>query len=124
MREIKFRAWVQGHMYFNHSVSLGVNGTVHFLHNDGEWEVDLHKEVTLMQFTGLTDRNGKEIYEGDILKSWYSRDTTGKDIVYTHEVVQYEIKDYEGIAGFELLFPQNTEVIGNIYENPELTDKN
>jgi uncharacterized phage protein (TIGR01671 family) len=77
---------------------------------------------TIMQFTGLKDKKGNDIYEGDILKSWYSRDTTGKDIVHTQETVEYEIKQYEGDAGYELLFLDKAEIIGNVYQNPELLE--
>ena len=81
------------------------------------------KNINLMQFTGLTDKNGKEIYEGDIVKQ-----ITGdaEDETYISEgIIEYlgcgfslKIKDktYVSIRNFG----DNLEVIGNIYENPDL----
>ena len=77
-------------------------------------------EEYFMQYTGLKDKNGKEIYEGDILKSWYSRDTSGKDIVWTIYQIEYEITEGAGASGFQIEFLNNAEIIGNIYENPNL----
>jgi len=75
----------------------------------------------LMQFTGLQDKNGKEIYEGDILKSKY------------HTWIVLGLDFCEGFYGFTLKttvmdkiyladnsFQTSSEVIGNIYQNPEL----
>ena len=81
----------------------------------GQYGVD----YPLMQFTGLTDKNGKEIYEGDICKipsQWFHN--TPEDHVY-------EIEFYNGSFGkFNdgdwTVEPEDHEVIGNIYENPEL----
>jgi len=77
----------------------------------------------LMRFTGLKDKNKKEIYEGDILKSILSYN--GKEkilIVYWSEpVAGFMLNDINHSFGWEFgLSFRTLEVIGNIYENPEL----
>jgi uncharacterized phage protein (TIGR01671 family) len=76
-----------------------------------------------MQFTGLTDKNGKEIYEGDII---VESDFINDRSMFT--VVEYGHfdNDYEDIFGFKITSffeSEKVEVIGNIYENPELLTK-
>ena len=74
--------------------------------------VDEGQPVELMQFTGLLDKNGKEIYEGDILK--YRGKLSFNDPPF---VVEWQNDD----ARWTEFYPSNNfEVIGNIYENPEL----
>jgi uncharacterized phage protein (TIGR01671 family) len=93
------------------------------------------KEDVLMQFTGLKDTNGKEIYEGDVVKvSEPDEDSCmGKEFVYNCEVCFgggeyrgcFTLKCEEYYRGFALLgYSRNAEleVIGNIYENPELLE--
>ena len=72
--------------------------------------------VYVRQFTGLKDKNGKEIYEGDIVKSVYGNGY----IVF--EYIGFAIKSI-GSESIDFEFPSfylNCEIIGNIYENPEL----
>jgi hypothetical protein len=71
-----------------------------------------------MPFTGFKDIKGREIYEGDILSVWYSRDTTGKDIVRFNHTVEWE--ETNGFSGWSIPFLETAEVIGNVFENPEL----
>lgn len=124
MREIKFRAWhktwsalpvdksdwhrpnqkING-MQFVRGLWTSTHGRLHVELEDWKSGV-LDDQVELMQFTGLTDKNGKEIYEGDIL---------GTDI--GNVVVRWERQGW-----LPWIAPKGTqfEVIGNIYENPEL----
>ncbi len=118
MREIKFRAWNKGTKVMTYSVETSQEGFWAVMDGWGD-------DGIIQQFTGLKDKDGKEIYEGDVLR------------VESHGGVQIvEVKDNEGYAGFDFfkgeeLFPLtdytdmmgfdlNAEVIGNIYENPEL----
>jgi hypothetical protein len=79
-------------------------------------------EITLMQSTGLFDRNGKEIFEGDIVKM--SKDVYSEPTYY--EVVRHRGGAYRLESkqhGCELwLRHTDCEVVGNIYENPELLE--
>jgi uncharacterized phage protein (TIGR01671 family) len=112
MREIKFRGkgWVYGTYYCGVMYPTSFEG-----HYVGDWLVD---RATVGQFTGLLDKNGKEIYEGDILQYTYSRDTTGEDIVISKDAVEWEV--FGGTAGWNVQITMNREIISNIYENPEL----
>lgn len=97
------------------------------------WEENDFKKVnskTIGQYTGLKDKNGKKIFEGDIVKvfcdcdGWLSqkRYLNGK-VCYNQDFFDYEINYDEIRYGYdESLCNQsdNIEVIGNIYDNPEL----
>ena len=73
-----------------------------------------------MQFTGLTDKNGKEIYEGDILKEGRG----DSSFIYT-VIWRTGSWHVEGIGSTTFLksIVPDSAVIGNIYENPELLNK-
>ncbi|MCK5018558.1 MAG: hypothetical protein KAS32_15970 [Candidatus Peribacteraceae bacterium] len=76
-------------------------------------------EIELIQFTGLTDKNGVEIYDGDVISvDWNDeRCPIHNFIVKWNE--SYCLFDFEG--GCPLMDKYNFEVIGNIHKNPELT---
>jgi len=80
------------------------------------------KSFVAMQFTGLTDKNGKEIYEGDVLKiNLYDDEWVTKVRDYNGTlVIDVEGCDWNTTALSFLDDEAETEVIGNIYENPEL----
>jgi len=122
MREIKFRAWDTWESYSGQRL---VKEMVHF--ELGDMDEDyiigagtyLHKNVIVMQFTGLRDKNGKEIYEGDIL-AFDMKGVHPAQVVWRNGGFWVSVND----PGYEdrriVPCPESCEVIGNIYENPEL----
>lgn len=117
-REIKFRAWrkkskemcdVSEIDFTNSFVELWHDTTTDYTQN-------LLKDVELMQYTGLKDKNGKEIYEGDVVKF---ADWKPKVIEFgTCGFIGFGLKNTEKfLMNYD---SENLEVIGNIYENPDL----
>lgn len=80
------------------------------------------KDATIMQFTGLTDKNGVEIWEGDIVQ--YPDFYVGDSIVPSGiEVIEWELNGFNSILCFGYAeYPDYVEVIGNIFENPSLLE--
>ncbi len=125
MRQIKFRAWDKEKEKMFVPVRLtfikGIAGVTHAI---GDRDVNpKSNDYVVMQFTGLLDKNGKEIYEGDVLKGKlsYSNDD-GSDAGSEETIGKVEwdrIGWYCRVTDFYNA-PSNAEVIGNIYENPEL----
>lgn len=128
-RIIKFRAWdgiriTTSGIMFNCSTSI--------------LQVPDGSQMKLMQFTGLFDNSGKEIYEGDILKvEWQTPSTGGyfqmSDSYCEHEEILSVCWDYDGFAYLKQDGKYFTlsrkgkhriEIIGNIYDNPELLTPN
>ncbi len=129
MREIKFRAWDKKEKkildwFFIHGIYQRIDKEKPIGLNifDG---IDERKVIDfeLMQFTGLKDKNGKEIYEGDLIK--YSAPAI-RDEIYTivwrstEWQTRFQKKSKSGGLTDIGLNSARGEVIGNIYENPEL----
>lgn len=82
--------------------------------------------VTIQQFTGLKDKNGQEIYEGDIVKfrsyeDWGDREGhIGLYPIIWRDVENYDYYFAGWSAGYHGSIPKIVEVVGNIFENPEL----
>lgn len=141
MREIKFRAWDDLEQRFwtlKDGGETSGDGSVQYFGNEqGVLEMGRLEEIdtglgtafeftafSLMQFTGLTDKNGREIYEGDILTGGILHMTSG--VRLSNESVATTVTFRDGMFKLGkvslLSFHKNAEVIGNIYENPELLE--
>jgi len=126
MREIKFRAWDKKSEYM---YDPDDNNMEMFMYLDGllYYDGDPTENYILMQYTGLKDKNGKEIYEGDIVKAKLNGSFIG---VVVYERGSFKIEEKMDIKNrpYILLEQWNqedwktTEVLGNIYENPELIE--
>ena len=81
-------------------------------------EEELFENIILMQSTGLHDKNGKEIFEGDIFKAPFDIGPAGFSMC--KGVVEYDLE--QGYQ-WQYLLLSELEIMGNIYENPELLEK-
>ena len=87
-------------------------------------KIDEVIQETIGQYTGLTDKNGKKIFEGDVIKCISRFDA--KDMVVIFEKAEFHLvdcqryKNYTECCGYRYFGTLETEVIGNIHDNPEL----
>jgi len=127
MREIKFRVWDEQtkKMWFTNPlkgelpIKIIVGNYIRFDFSNSYGENPNFKRI-LMQFTGLLDKNGKEIYEGDIL----SADGMFNDFI-VFEDGGFNLDGGESAENllYQLEYYGNIEIIGNIYENSSLLDR-
>jgi uncharacterized phage protein (TIGR01671 family) len=119
MRELKFRAWDESQRYMAYQGTPDLETIQSFMHHFSDKE--------LMQFTGLSDKFGKDIYEGDIIGDWFEVDGNmeqSRQTVYFDERLGGWMLDFSfnqdrtiSVSLYAELADFNYEVLGNIYEN-------
>lgn len=122
MREVLFRVRDNGRWYYGLPLHISkTNVQFEGVDENGE-KVNslLNEKDTLGQFTGKTDKNGKKIFEGDIVE--YQFDEIGKQRAIVYWNVAYAGFLLNPLANFQFTKLEDGEVIGNIYDNPELLE--
>ena len=119
MNRLKYRVWItpwgsdtSPYMYYIKDLHLGAA--------IGNWERGGYKDAVFQQYTGLKDKNGTLIYEGDILNCKYADQEVTEAISYSEDYSSFthgEQALWRGWIG-------EAEIIGNIFENPELIKTN
>ena len=131
MREIKFRAWLKEEKKMVNVETIDfTDKSIQYLEKNEFINAYLLRrmifdDIELMQYTGLKDKNGKEIYEGDIL---FFRDENMKYVVVWQDaafiIKSIEIRKYSE----KMCWLDDTEIcceiVGNIYENKNLLEEN
>ena len=130
MREIKFRAWSICMNRFLDLTMLEIkNGEVVGIYDDGDY-IGLDKsDITIMQYTGLIDKYGMEIYEGDIVsfvditdtENGYSESNCIGVVRWDKRTVSFDVTNRLSAKPYEVM-DEECAVIGNVYENPELLE--
>lgn len=126
MRTIKFRAVFKGDndkweedrkmMFYQQEIDCDLK----FVYRDFMYDFDipfLDTNWILMQYTGFKDKNGKEIYEGDLCRA-----DSGETTEVLFEQGCFFVRRIQVDNELALMIDNSLEVIGNIYENPELLD--
>lgn len=131
MRTIKFRAWV-----VPQDIEGVMKGGEPYMATQGDGDIETlqsfmfhySEEKNLMQYVGLKDKNGKEIFEGDIITYMGWGIPTKSKIVFNEAIAsfQHSYPNMDSHWVTDTLYNHESkkyEVIGNIYENPELLSK-
>ena len=134
MREIKFRAWLKEDRKMEDVKTMDfTDKTIRCLKKNEFINAYLLRRVSfddveLMQYTGLKDKNGKEIYEGDIVlikldetSTWYKTVVGFKKGAFIANLIDKEDYVYIFHHGFT---GDDFEIIGNVYENKNLLEEN
>ena len=125
MRELKFRAWnlKNKQMWYDGGhidLSLSLDGE---LYTNDAYYSPVKDEFIIMQYTGLKDVNGKEIYEGDVIRLRDSIACIEHDDKHTGFRFRW-VDNQSHLGGTTwhegMLYVMEYEIIGNIYENPDI----
>ena len=115
MKEIKFRVWDKYDNEMKYDAQDTYDYIVNNIMEDCFGDVLKSERYEVMQYIGIKDKNGKEIYEGDILLD--DETNTPLKVYFNENDAKFAISNE---PQFPMEWLQDLEILGNIYENPEL----
>lgn len=124
----KFRAWTEEGEVMYYDVYPFKDDTLLLSYDGIAFDEVPASDFILMQSTGLKDKNGKEIFEGDVVKYEVGRNTYMEEVAYDKNFAGFGVRDAKAIVVFtfgeiaEDINLTSLEVIGNIWENPGLLE--
>ena len=122
----EFRAWTEEGKVMYYGVYPFRDGALLLSYDKIAFDEVPASDFILMQSTGLKDKNGKEIFEGDVVKYEVGRNTVTEEVAYDKNFAGFGVRDADTDIIFTFLQLADVvdlislEVVGNIYENPEL----
>ena len=125
----KFRAWTEEGKVMYYDVYPYKDDTLLLSYGEIAFDEVPASDFILMQSTGLVDENGKEIFEGDVVKYEVGWNTYTEEVAYDKNFAGFGVKDAKANVVFtfgeltEDIGIISLEVIGSIYENPELLEE-
>ena len=125
----KFRAWTEEGKVMYYDAYPFKNDTLLLSYDEIAFDEVPASDFILMQSTGIKDKNGKEIFEGDVVKYEVGRNTVTEEVAYDKNFAGFGVRDADTDIIFTFLQLADVvdlislEVVGNIYNNPGLLEE-
>lgn len=127
MKEFKMKAWLKKENKMVSIIGIDLNYQYIRYTDDGnlfkdDYKIAEFKDMELLQFTGVKDKAGQEVYEADVIKFNDGIDDIYGLISYDDEDAVYCVS-YENVTEYLLNMAGDFEIVGNIFENPNLHEQ-
>ena len=124
MRDIEFRAWDKVNQWMDDDFWIGADGLIYDYpkrsYDTPNVEIEKTNNFIIMQYTGLKDKNGTKVFEGDFIKTKHGN----LKVIYSEDIAAFEAVSKSGsrsLYGYQK--EKDIEVVGNIHEHSHLLEQ-